>query len=263
MSHLTGRNTQQVGRSDRAAAEFETGESSDQTLAQAVRDGDTEAFAALFLRHRNAATRLASMYADDAHTAQDFVAEAFSRVLQALRSGGGPSSSFRSYLLKVLRNVVAEWGRNTGRQVYVPDVSIYEVECSNSAGCEALKNYEHGLVIEALASLSDGWRTVLWYTIVQSQQPAAIAKMMGVSPNSVAALAYRAKEGLRQAYLTAHLDQKRYPSQCSYYVSRLAALSRGRLGECTSVEVMQHVADCNTCGNLYQEIDELNQLFRA
>ncbi|MFD8396194.1 RNA polymerase sigma factor [Streptomyces sp. NPDC059680] len=228
-----------------------------------MRDGDTEAFGVLFLRHRHAATRLASMYADDAHTVQDFVAEAFSRVLQALRSGGGPSSSFRSYLLKVLRNVVAECGKNAGRQLYVPDVSLYEMECAESAGYEALKNYEHGLVIEALASLSERWRNVLWYTIVQSQQPAAIANMMGASPNGVAALAYRAKEGLRQAYLTVHLDQKRYPSQCSKYVSRLAAFSRGQLGECASAEIMEHLKECSTCGNLYQEINELNHLLRS
>ncbi|MEU2718298.1 sigma-70 family RNA polymerase sigma factor [Streptomyces sp. NPDC007205] len=264
MSYSTGQSTPQVGRSGGVTASGrEAVESSDQELAQSVRDGDTEAFGVLFLRHRNAATRLASMYADDAHTVQDFVAEAFSRVLQALRSGGGPSSSFRSYLLKVLRNVVAEWGRNAGRQVYVPDVSPYEMEYAESAGCEALKNYEYGLVIEALTSLSERWRTVLWCTVVQSQQPAALANMMGASPNGVAALAYRAKEGLRQAYLSVHLDQRRCPGQCSYFVSRLAAFSRGRLGERASEEVRLHVKGCDSCGDLYQEVNELNQFFRV
>ncbi|MDN3026040.1 sigma-70 family RNA polymerase sigma factor [Streptomyces sp. S.PB5] len=226
-----------------------------------MRDGDSEAFAELFSRHHHAATRLASMHAQDAHTAQDFVAEAFSRVLQALRSGGGPSSSFRSYLLKVLRNVVAEWGRSAGRQVYVPDVSLYEVEYAASAGSEALRNYEHGLAIEALASLSERWRTVLWCTVVQSQQPAVLASTMGISPNSVAALAYRAREGLRQAYLTAHLNQQRYrQSQCSHYVTRLAAYSRGRLSDGVNEEMMLHIEECETCGRLRQEIDELNHL---
>ncbi|MGW3953654.1 RNA polymerase sigma factor [Streptomyces sp. NPDC004752] len=203
------------------------------------------------------------MHIEDAHTAQDVVAEAFSRVLQALKSGGGPTTSFRGYLLRVLRNVVAEWGRNAGRQMYVPDVGLYSVECADSAGYEALKNYEHRLAIEALASLSERWRTILWRTIVQSQQPAVIASSMGISPNSVAALAYRAKEGLRQAYLTVHLDRRRYHIQCSSYVRRLAAYSRGRLSECASEEMTLHVEECATCGRLYQEIGELNSLFRA
>ncbi|MFJ8795782.1 RNA polymerase sigma factor [Streptomyces sp. NPDC102462] len=263
MSNSTRHRTPPVSPSDPQGADPAATELSDQELAQLVRDGDADAFAELFTRHRRAATRLAAMHADDAHTAQDYVAEAFSRVLQALRSGGGPSSSFRSYLLKVLRNVVAEWGRNAGRQVYVPDVSLYEVECAASAGYEALKNYENGLALEALASLSDRWRTVLWFTIVQSQQPAAIASSMGISPNSVAALAYRAKEGLRQAYLTVHLGQRRYHGQCSGYVRRLAAYSRGRLSECASEEMALHVKECGACSRLHQEIDELNSLFRA
>jgi RNA polymerase sigma factor (sigma-70 family) len=228
-----------------------------------VRNGNTEVFAELFRRHRNAAFRLASMHADDSYMAQDFVAEAFLRVLQALKTGGGPSTSFRSYLLKVLRNVVVECGRNSGRNVSVPDVSIYEAECAASAGNEALKRYEHGLALKALASLPERWKTVLWCTIVNSQQPAAIADTMGISPNSVAALAYRAKEGLRQAYLTVHLDHQGYSGQCSYYVGRLAAYSRGRLGECGSTEMMAHLDCCSSCNTLHLEIIELNSLLRA
>ncbi|MDN3026011.1 sigma-70 family RNA polymerase sigma factor [Streptomyces sp. S.PB5] len=233
---------------------------SDQELAQLVRNGNTEAFAELFSRHRDAAARLASMHTNDAYTAQDFVAEAFFRVLQALTSGGGPSTSFRSYLLRVLRNLVTESGKSAGRQVSAPDVSMYEKEYAAPAAHEALKNYEHRLVWEALASLSSRWRTILWYTIVQSQQPAAIADRMGISPNSVAALSYRAKEGLRQAYLSVHLDQKSHPIRCSYYMGRLAAYSRGRLGEFGSEEMTSHLNDCETCARLYQEIKELNRL---
>jgi len=238
-------------------------ELTDQELSQLVRNGDTDAFAELFNRHRNAAFRLASMHADDSYMAQDFVAEAFLRVLQALKAGGGPSTSFRSYLLKVLRNVVVECGRSSGRNVSVPDVSIYEAECAASAGSEALRKYDHGLALKALASLPDRWRTVLWFTIVNSQQPAAIADTMGISPNSVAALAYRAKEGLRQAYLTTHLNHQRYSGQCSYYVGRLAAYSRGRLGECGSTEMMVHLDSCSSCKSLYQEVLELNSLLHT
>ncbi|MDX3763406.1 sigma-70 family RNA polymerase sigma factor [Streptomyces sp. AK02-04a] len=263
MSSATGYHPTPVGQPDRQNADPAIAELSDQELTQLVRSGDNEAFAELFNRHRAAATRLAFMHANDTYTAQDFVAEAFVRVLQALKSGGGPSSSFRSYLLRVLRNLVTEAARSTDRQVSVPDVSIYEEEYATPAGNEALKNYEHGLAREALASLSDRWRTILWYTIVHSQQPAAIAAEMGISPNSVAALSYRAKEGLRQAYLAVHLNGKSNSVHCSYYASRLAAYSRGRLGKCGSEEMMSHLRDCDICAVLYQEISELNQLLPA
>lgn len=263
MSHLDRHHVSSADRAGEQTSKHAGVEFSDQELAQLVRGGDTDAFAELFNRHHSAAARLASMHANDVYTAQDFVAESFFRVLQALKSGGGPSTSFRSYLLRVLRNVVAEWGRNAGRQVSVPDVSVYEAECAASAGNEALKKYEQTLAWEALSSLSHRWKAVLWCTIVQSEQPAAIADTMGISPNSVAALAYRAKEGLRQAYLTVHLDQNNYSSQCSHYVGRLAAFSRGRLGECGEGDMVAHLKSCETCDRLYQEIAELNHLLQA
>ncbi|MFD8395520.1 RNA polymerase sigma factor [Streptomyces sp. NPDC059680] len=263
MSSSARHHTTPVGQPDRQTSDPAPPEISDQELTELVRNGDTEAFAELFNRHRGAAVRLASMHANDAYTAQDFVAEAFVRVLQAIKSGGGPSTSFRSYLLRVLRNLVTESARSTGRQVSVPDVSLYEEEYAPAAGNEALKNYESGLAWEALASLSDRWRNILWCTIVHSQQPAAIANEMGISPNSVAALTYRAKEGLRQAYLGMHVNRKGHSAHCSYYVGRLAAYSRGRLGKYGSEEMMLHLRDCDVCPVLYREINELNQLLPA
>jgi DNA-directed RNA polymerase specialized sigma24 family protein len=52
----------------------------------------------LYVEHTPAARRLAlSMVSPD--VADDIVAEAFARVLAAIRSGGGPSQTFRGYLL--------------------------------------------------------------------------------------------------------------------------------------------------------------------
>ena len=45
---------------------------------------------------------------------------------------------------------------------------------------------------------------VLWHLEVENQKPADIAPLLGMSANSVSALAYRAREGLRQAFLNMH-----------------------------------------------------------
>ena len=50
---------------------------------------------------------------------------------------------------------------------------------------------------------------VLWHTEVEQQKPADIAPLLGMSANSVSALAYRAREGLRQAFLSQHADRSR------------------------------------------------------
>jgi len=41
--------------------------------------------------------------------ADDIVAEAFARVLAAIREGGGPSHAFRAYLLRAVRNLAHDW----------------------------------------------------------------------------------------------------------------------------------------------------------
>ncbi|WP_198042083.1 RNA polymerase sigma factor [Kitasatospora azatica] len=234
----------------------------DQELADRVRAGDGEAFAELFRRHERAARRFASLYAKDPHTAQDLVAEAFVRVLHVLRSGSGPSSSFRGYLMTVLRNIVTEWSRIADRQVPVPDVTAYEHETVISAGSEALRNMDHSLVLQALASLPERWQDVLWYTVVQAEEPADLAGILGISPNSVAALAYRAREGLRQAYLTAHLKPRSWSARCEYFVERLATYSRGRLGQCAAEAMRGHLQTCERCRNMHEETQDINSTLR-
>ena len=49
----------------------------------------------------------------------------------------------------------------------------------------------------AYKRLPPRWQTVLWYTEIEGLELAEAAVMMGMSTNSVAALAYRAREGLR------------------------------------------------------------------
>ncbi|MFE6848986.1 RNA polymerase sigma factor [Streptomyces sp. NPDC057686] len=232
---------------------------SDRDLTEIARSGSSEAFAVLFQRHHASAERLALYYANDAFTAQDLAAEAFMRVLQAIKSGGGPAASFRGYLLTVLRNIVTEWGKAARRQVAVPDVSIYEMEHADAASSEALREFEQDLAVEALRSLSERWRTVLWYTVVQGHRPASLSDRLEISPNSVAALTYRAKEGLRQAYLTVHLKQAGSTTRCSYFITRFAAYSRGRLGKSGAEELDDHLTSCPTCRQLQSEIEEVNE----
>ena len=58
---------------------------------------------------------------------------------------------------------------------------------------------------QAFASLPERWQLVLWHTEVEGRSAAEVAPILGLAPNAVAALAYRAREGLRQAYLNAHI----------------------------------------------------------
>src|SRR5437899_2363521 len=80
-------------------------EPDDSALLAATRSGDAEAYGVLYVRHVEAARRLARSLAGDSGEAEDLVSEAFVKVLAALYRGGGPDSSFRAYLYTALRNV--------------------------------------------------------------------------------------------------------------------------------------------------------------
>jgi DNA-directed RNA polymerase specialized sigma24 family protein len=56
--------------------------------------------------------------------ADDIVAEAFARVLAAIRSGGGPSQTFRGHLLTAVRNVANDWLRTRRRLTVVSDMDV-------------------------------------------------------------------------------------------------------------------------------------------
>src|SRR4051794_41414520 len=75
---------------------------SDAELIARVRNGDLEAYGELYARHHYAAERMARQLVP-ANDADDLASEAFAKVLDALRVGGGPDVSFRAYLLTAVR----------------------------------------------------------------------------------------------------------------------------------------------------------------
>jgi RNA polymerase sigma factor (sigma-70 family) len=86
-------------------------------------DFSPESYEELYLEHEPSARRLAlSMVPAD--VADDIVAEAFARVLAALRSGGGPDHAFRAYLLTAVRHLAYDWHQARRRLTVVGDMDV-------------------------------------------------------------------------------------------------------------------------------------------
>lgn len=229
----------------------------DADLIAAVRLGDTDAYGQLYERHLPAAKRAASNLAKDAAAREDLVSDAFARVLSALRAGNGPARDFRPYLLVTLRNTAISITRATHESLYaeVPDHAGGSV-----IGDPVLDRWHASAASDAFASLPERWRMVLWHTEIEGESPATIAKRLGLSPNSVAALAYRAREGLRQAYLKAHLSAVE-ESDCRATVTKLAGWVRnsGPLGRRTT----RHLESCSDCQGRANTLSSVNNELRA
>jgi RNA polymerase sigma factor (sigma-70 family) len=224
----------------------------DPELIEAVRRGDANAFGVLYERHLAAARRAAVGLVSTAAEREDLVAEGFTRVLRALRAGRGPVDEFRPYLLVTMRNAVISNARR-GR-----DVVLYGQEPRYEMS-DPLGNRAHAAVAaDAFASLPERWRIVLWHTEVEGESPAEIAPLLDMSPNSVSALAYRAREGLRQAYLEQHLPAVA-DRDCRATVSRLTAWVRRGRSPRAMRRVSAHLAVCASCRERAATLTRINK----
>ncbi|MFC3453228.1 sigma-70 family RNA polymerase sigma factor [Amycolatopsis speibonae] len=235
-------------------------ESDEQALLQRLRHGEDAAFGELFELHAAAVRRLARSLASDRSEAEDITAETFFRVLQALRRGAGPRDYVRAYLLTVARRVSWEWH---GARRDVP-VSDDELTFRAGAGADThARTAEHSLITTAFTSLPERWRSVLWQTEVEGEQPAMVAPHFGLSANATAALARRARQGLRAAYLQAHLSVNRGPDSCRAVVEKLGGFTAGSVTGAEARRIKTHLIGCQSCRATHDELRDVCSSLRA
>ena len=239
----------------------------DQLAILPVGDAAGRSYEDLYVEHAPVARAVAlSMVPRD--VADDIVAEAFTRVLGAIRAGGGPGVAFRAYLLTAVRNTANDWLRASRRTTAVGDVeqdlddrvpeeNLGLARLSRGPEAEAEARVEAQLVAKAFAKLPERWQAVLWQLEVETKAPAAVAPAFGLSANGVSALAVRAREGLRQAYLAEHVGAN-IPEACRAYAEALSADTRGRLSRRRQAAVHDHLDQCASCHSLAGELTELN-----
>jgi RNA polymerase sigma factor (sigma-70 family) len=234
-------------------------EQSDAELISSVRGGDVSAYGDLFARHRDAATRLARQLVPGPD-ADDLVSEAFAKVLNVLLAGGGPDVAFRAYLLTAVRRLHVDKVRATARATPTDDLTPYETPEPETD--TVIAGFESGAAAKAFASLPERWQLVLWHLEVEGQKPADVAPLLGMTANSVSALAYRAREGLRQAYLQTHTADLVDPD-CQWTHAKLGAYVRKGLSRRDVQKVENHLDGCRRCTAMYLELNEVNSSLAA
>ena len=234
-------------------------ERSDAELISAVRAGDVASYGELFSRHVGSARRLARQLVPGPDV-DDLVSESFAKVLGVLQRGGGPDLAFRAYLLTAVRRLHVDRIRASSRLHTTDDLTPFDpgVPFKDTA----VEGFENAAAARAFALLPERWQLVLWHTEVEGQKPADVAPLLGMTPNAVSALAYRAREGLRQAYLSMHARDVA-DDACERTRGELGAYVRGGLSRRDAARVERHLADCRACTALYLELLEVNSNLRG
>jgi len=224
----------------------------DSALIERTRRGDRSAYGELWQRHSGSARTVARSFST--LDPDDLVAESFTRIYDAILAGGGPTGAFRPYLFTTIRNTASSWGR-ARRETNLETLESFEDPAtSESASLDAL---DRSTTAQAFRSLPTRWQEVLWYTEVEGMSPQQVAPLVAMSANATAALAYRAREGLRQAWIQAHLRNAANEPECRWTIDRLGSYTRGRLRGRETARVEAHLDDCARCTIVAAEAREV------
>ncbi|MEV5540655.1 sigma-70 family RNA polymerase sigma factor [Saccharopolyspora shandongensis] len=240
-------------------------EASDAVLIDAVRGGDTDAFGALYERHVGAAYTMARQVTKSQAEADDVVSEAFEKVLGLLRDGRGPTDAFRAYLLTAVRHGAYDRANKAKRTQAVDDFeTVPNIDISQPFRDPAVENEERSLISQAFNRLPERWQMVLWHVEIEGESPSKVAPMLGMTANGVSALAYRAREGLKQQYLQVHL--RRLDAEavaCRSAIDRLGSWTREGLSKRETTQVNEHLGKCDRCAALAAELMEINGVLKV
>lgn len=227
----------------------------DADLLAAAGEGDAQASDELFRRHHTAVLRYARGLVRDQHLAEDLTSEAFTRTFAAMRQGHGPRDACRPYLYTVVRNAATDWARGARRTVVTDQVADWASAPEDDPPPDV---DEMDALVRAFRSLPERWQTVLWYTVIEDEPVGQVAELLGLEKGAVSQLSFRAREGLRQAFLAASAGGR---SECAEFTAELAANVR-RPGRRRSRALRRHLETCAECRRAAAEMTDLNGRLR-
>jgi hypothetical protein len=147
------------------------------------------------------------------------------------------------------------WRKQGQRLVPLESSEAENLAEENPFDFESNEDRRH--VAEAFRSLPETWREVLWLREVLDLGTKEAASRMRITPNAAAALTFRAKEGLRQAWIGRQIKTRHLPEECKINVERLPGYVRGSLGPRDKSKTDKHLAECETCPDILTNTRQL------
>ncbi|WP_166356431.1 RNA polymerase sigma factor [Phytoactinopolyspora limicola] len=224
----------------------------DAELIEQARAGDRQALASLWCRYDQDTLAIARRIVGSPVDADDVYQEAALRFFTVLLSGNGPRpGSVRGYVLTIVRHVALDRLKRESREV----PTVYEE--LDAPVASSIDDPSRVLAVNAFRQLPTRWQHVIDATVVKGLSPHELASALELSDNGTAALALRAREGLRQAYLLAHV-QPSVNSVCSRIMVKMAQSLRGRAGKRAAELIQRHVRLHPACAQRYEAMRQAN-----
>ena len=166
-------------------------------LIEACRQGEGDAFRALFEAYKDDVYSIALNFSDSEVTAQDVTQEVFLKLFSALRSFRG-ESNFRTWLFRVVVNVCLDEKRRRRRWVPIEEIPL---EMSGASHSQETGARQKELAIEvrsAVANLAPKLRLPILLRYLEGLSYGEIAEVLGCSMGTVASRLNRGHKLLAQ-----------------------------------------------------------------
>jgi RNA polymerase sigma-70 factor (ECF subfamily) len=133
----------------------------------------------------------------NASLAEDCVSETFSRFLNTIRRGGGPTDNVRAYLYRMAHNWVTDYYR---RQPPVElELEKYEpVENGSNPAEKVSESMERERVRAAILRLPAEQQQIIQLRFLENWSHEEVAQALGKSPDATRSMQYRAIGSLRR-----------------------------------------------------------------
>lgn len=228
---------------------------SDAVLVERARSGERIAFGLLYLRHHEAAWRVANAVTAFSSEAGGVVVEAFTRVLTCPPHRLEGDALLRPDLLVCVREVALERAADSSR-VSSPASSS---EGPGRPPREIVLEEAEPVIAEAFRDLEEPERTAFWLTEIEVYTPAEVGTIMGLPPERAGALALKARHDLCRAL--ARLFVRGGTGSCREAAPHVA----GVCDDDTTVraDLAQHLARCPICRMRQAEAVDLRGALRC
>ena len=137
----------------------------------------------------------------DAHLAEDCVSETFTRLLEAIRKGGGPTDNLKAYLYRIAHNWITDYYRGREPEPQLETANLQKAPDDPAAAVG--RELDRQRVREALLSLSEDQRQVILLRFFEEWSHEEAAAALEKSVEASRALQYRALKNLRSQLIPA------------------------------------------------------------
>jgi DNA-directed RNA polymerase specialized sigma24 family protein len=209
----------------------DTTTSSDQALVTAAAGGDAASFDELHRRRAPLAWRLALAVTGRPEDAARAVVEGTGTAFTAVRSGRFQATAHPVALATATRNAALDLRRG-----------------QDSISAPTAADDADPFLTGAFHALPERWRSVLWLRDAEGLDADDVAPVVELTPEAVDQLAVRARRGLRERCLKAHVATA--PDRdCTRATSRLVALEDGTLNDADRATLERHLGACRGCAD--------------